>query len=98
MKISNQLLLFAIFTVANAVDERPEGDITIPLPDGDMIMVMNIVCRTATLVIYTYFLYWTVYNIVKYLVIKKRYKEFSILLYYTFFFGLFVSRIVQTAF
>lgn len=51
--------------------------------------------RVAALIIYTFFLGWTVYNIVFYLVIKKRYKEFTLLIYYIFFVSLFMARICQ---
>lgn len=57
---------------------------------------MNILLRSCLLLVYGGLLAWTVYNIVMYLILKQRYKEYSILLYYSFFTALFVVRIVQT--
>ena len=57
---------------------------------------MNILLRSVSLCIYGSLLGWTVFCIVMYLILKQRYKEMSILLYYVHFTGLFVSRIVQT--
>lgn len=59
---------------------------------------MNIVLRVSALIIYTFFLGWTVYNVVFYLVLKKRYKEFTLLMYYIFFVSLFVARICQACY
>ena len=61
-----------------------------------MSKAMNILLRALLLLIYGGLLGWTVLNIHKFLVLKKRYKEVSILLYYIFFSALFVTRIVQT--
>ena len=63
--------------------------------DDDVERVLNIVLRVVAIAIYSAFLIWTIYHIVFYLVIKKRYKEFAVLLYYVFFFSLFVTRICQ---
>jgi hypothetical protein len=59
---------------------------------------LNIMLRVIAITIYSLFLVWTIYNIVFFLVIKQRYKEFAILLYYVFFFSLFVARITQECF
>jgi len=59
---------------------------------------MNILLRSTTLCIYGGFLGWTLFSIVMYLILRQRYKEISIMLYYIHFTGLCVSRIVQTCF
>ena len=74
----------------------PGGNIEIEVPDDSLHFWLNLTLRVGILFIYGFFFLWTVYNIINYLLIKKRYKEFAIILYYTFFFSLFVARIVQT--
>ena len=61
-------------------------------------MTLNTVLRVIVFAIYLFFLVWTVFNIVNYLILKQRYKEFAIILYYTFFVALFVARLVQTGY
>ena len=50
--------------------------------------------HSIALVIYGGFLIWVIYNILMFVIFKQRYKEFSIVLYYANFLGLFLSRIV----
>ena len=85
-----------MISFARASRRGPGGNIEIDVPDDPMHFWLNFTLRVGVLFIYGFFLFWTVYNIINYLVIKKRYKEFAIILYYTFFFALFVARIVQT--
>ena len=66
--------------------------------DDEVEKALNIALRVIAITIYSAFLIWTIYHIVFYLVIKKRYKEFAVLLYYVFFFSLFVTRICQACF
>ena len=54
--------------------------------------------RTLFLCIYLFLLGWTLYNIWRYLVLKKRYREFSVTLYYASFLGLFMTRVAMTAY
>lgn len=77
--------------------DRSEGDILINIPDDTFSFSMNILLRSCLLLVYATLLSWTVYNIVMYLILKQRYKEYSILLYYSFFTALFVTRLVQTS-
>ena len=95
------LRLFAFTATSLAsfthADRRgPGGNILIDVPDDPMHFWLNLTLRVGVLLIYGFFLLWTVFNIVNYLILKKRYKEFTIILYYTFFFALFFTRIVQT--
>ena len=91
------LLAFAIVSKANGAScDRHDGGIVVNVPDDNMSKAMNILLRALLLLIYGGLLGWTVLNIHKFLVLKKRYKEVSILLYYIFFSALFVTRIVQT--
>ena len=86
------------FSIAHASRDGPGGSVYIDVPDDSLHFWLNLTLRVGILFIYGFFWLWTIYNIINYLVIKERYKEFAIILYYTFFFALFLSRIIQTVF
>ena len=88
------LVVTLMITVVHATRKRPDGDVKIELPDDPMYFWFNFVMRVAVLACYGFFLIWTAYNIVHYIILKQRYKEFAIILYYTFFVALFVTRVV----
>lgn len=97
----SQILALAatlMITVVHASKRGPGGDVKIELPDEPMYFWFNFVMRMVVLACYGFFLVWTAYNIVHYIILKQRYKEFAIILYYTFFVALFVTRVVQTLF
>jgi len=73
------------------------GDIVIPVPDDPKKAFCNAVIRTIGLIIYSTFLCWVLYHIAVYLILKKRYKDYHVLLYYVLFVSLFTVRIIQLA-
>ena len=57
-----------------------------------------IVIRTITIVIYIGFLFWVLRSIVQFLILRQRYRDVSISLYYVSFLGLFIARVTQTSY
>ena len=68
---------------------------TILVSDTDLSGAYNKILRSSILAIYAFFLSWIFYNIFIFVIGKRRYKDFFIVLYYTFFLGLAGSRIAQ---
>ena len=66
---------------------------TIKVPYDNPAHILNTSLRVLSIIIYLIFLAFTLYNIAAYIVIKKRYKDFSVVTYYVFFVGLFLSRL-----
>ena len=65
--------------------------------DTDLSQAYNIGLRSFGLLIYMLFFLCIVYNIAIFVIGKQRYKDFFIVMYYTFFLGLAISRIIQTS-
>lgn len=97
---SKRVFLLAMMLIATeaARSERKNGDVVIKVSDDPVDYWLNFALRTIVFSAYFFLLSWTIYNIVQYLFRKQRYKEFAIILYYTFFVALFVSRLIQTVF
>ena len=87
-----------IVNETQAKRKGPGGDVVIPIADSGLEFWLNFTLRLMTELIYAFFLAWTCYNIWHYLILKQRYKEFAIILYYTFFVALFTSRVIQTGY
>lgn len=64
------------------------------MPDDPTKRALNTVVHSVGILIYSAFLIWCLCHIVIFLIIKKRYKDYSIVLYYIFFVSLFLSRII----
>ena len=79
-------------------DRRIEGDLDIPVPNNRAAKGYNIGLRCLAIFINGYCLYWTLRNIIIFLILKKRYRDFTLILYYIFFVGLFMTRLVQACF
>ena len=88
------LLLLAHMTLASTLP----GDIAINIPDNNLAFGANIALRCLAFVVYGYCLYWTLYNARLFLIVKKRYRDLTLILYYVFFAGLFFTRILQAVF
>ena len=67
------------------------------MTDTDLSQAYNIGLRCFGLLIYILFLFCIVSNIAIFVIGKQRYKDFFIVMYYTFFLGLAISRIIQTS-
>ena len=100
-RLISQILPLAVtmmITVVHASREDPDGDVKIELPDEPKYFWLNFAMRMVLLACYGFFLVWTAYSIVRYIILKQRYKEFAMILYYTFFVALFATRVIQTIF
>ena len=69
---------------------------SVKVSDTELNPSYNICLRVLSLIIYSCFLGWIILNIFSFVIGKKRYKDFFVILYYAFFLGLAVSRILQT--
>ena len=76
-------------------EDRVSNDVVINVPDDKTSRMLNILVHSIALVIYVGFLIWVLYNILMFVIFKQRYKEFSIVLYYGSFLGLFTNRIIE---
>ena len=66
--------------------------------DTELSPAYNIILRLVALIVYFGFLCWTMYYTLRFIVIRQRYKDFFIVLYYVYFLGLFASRIAETSY
>jgi len=55
----------------------------------------TVIVRTVTLCIYVTILVLTIHNTIRYIIFKRRYKEFSICIFYIFAYLLIISRVLQ---
>ena len=96
MKSLCVLLLSLHYQLCEGKRDGPAGSVVIEIPPDSFHQAMNVLLRIATLIIYGALLAQTVFHVVKYVIFKKRYKEFSTVTYYLSVLGLFATRIVQT--
>ena len=68
-------------------------NVTVPLPAETGRLVSYYAIQSIALLLYLFVSAIWVFNGIRYLVLKKRYKEFSITLFYSFTVGLMVVRI-----
>ena len=68
-------------------------NVTVPLPEETGRLVSYYAIQATALLLYLFVSAIWVFNGFRYLVLKKRYKEFSIALFYSFTVGLMVVRI-----
>ena len=73
-------------------------DITVPLPEDTTDLVIYYLIESVALSFYLVVTLVWVHNVVKYIVLKKRYREFSISLFYIFTIGVMLTRIGQKAY
>ena len=96
MKINEVLLCIYCLLLCNCIaSNTADNEMEIPVPDETWAKGFNITLRCAAILIYGYCLYWTIFNIIMFLILKKRYKDPTLLLYYVFFLALFIGRIAQ---
>ena len=74
------------------------SDVRIDLPDDTKDLVIYYAIEAIALSFYFLITYVWVHNVVKYIILKKRYKEFSITLFYIFTIGVMLTRIAQKAY